>query len=129
MYCTCLNFPILTADSELFRDAIRFQERERRADFHRPFSCPASQLISHSFKMTTNRWFNLFITVLTTTTLVLGAPTTCSQLGSGSSSANDAFWMENIKHQGLAAFNSNPSTYQVFRNVKVCASALAKYLQ
>ncbi|KAK6410424.1 hypothetical protein LTR95_018208, partial [Oleoguttula sp. CCFEE 5521] len=29
-----------------------------------------------------------------------------------------AFWMENIKHQGVAAFNPSPSTYQVFRNVK-----------
>ncbi|KAK4625952.1 Glucan 1,3-beta-glucosidase [Fulvia fulva] len=28
------------------------------------------------------------------------------------------YWMENIKHQGIAAFNSNPSGYQVFRNVK-----------
>jgi hypothetical protein len=26
--------------------------------------------------------------------------------------------MENIKHQGISAFNPNPSTYQVFRNVK-----------
>lgn len=26
--------------------------------------------------------------------------------------------MQNIKHQGTAAFNSNPSGYQVFRNVK-----------
>ena len=30
-----------------------------------------------------------------------------------------AFWMENIKHQGKAPFNANPSGYKVFRNVKV----------
>lgn len=29
-----------------------------------------------------------------------------------------SFWLENIAHQGLAAFNSNPSNYQVYRNVK-----------
>ncbi|KAK0301952.1 hypothetical protein LTR01_009060 [Friedmanniomyces endolithicus] len=29
-----------------------------------------------------------------------------------------AYWLENIKHQGIAAFNPSPSTYQVFRNVK-----------
>lgn len=29
-----------------------------------------------------------------------------------------SYWLENISHQGLAAFNSNPSGYQVFRNVK-----------
>lgn len=29
-----------------------------------------------------------------------------------------AYWMEDIAHQGVASFNSNPSTYQIFRNVK-----------
>lgn len=28
------------------------------------------------------------------------------------------YWLENIKHQGIAAFNANPAAYQVFRNVK-----------
>jgi glucan 1,3-beta-glucosidase len=28
------------------------------------------------------------------------------------------YWLENIKHQGLASFNPNASSYQVFRNVK-----------
>ena len=28
------------------------------------------------------------------------------------------YWMGQITHQGRAAFNANPSTYQVFRNVK-----------
>ncbi|KAI4722175.1 glucan 1,3-beta-glucosidase [Aureobasidium sp. EXF-10727] len=32
--------------------------------------------------------------------------------------ASCAYWLEDIKHQGIAAFNSDPSTYQVFRNVK-----------
>lgn len=27
-------------------------------------------------------------------------------------------WIESIKHEGLAAFNDNPSTYPVYRNVK-----------
>lgn len=43
-------------------------------------------------------------------------------LGAGTAAAGDPFWLQTIKHQGTAAFNSNPSTYQVFRNVKVCAS-------
>ncbi|KJA16119.1 glycoside hydrolase family 55 protein [Hypholoma sublateritium FD-334 SS-4] len=30
----------------------------------------------------------------------------------------EPFWMENIKHQGLAPFNSDPKNYKVFRNVK-----------
>ena len=36
----------------------------------------------------------------------------------GTAGPNDPFWLQNIKHQGLAAFNSDPSGYQVFRNVK-----------
>ena len=28
------------------------------------------------------------------------------------------YWLADIKHQGVAAFNPNPATYQVFRNVK-----------
>ncbi|KAI8943802.1 hypothetical protein NX059_001776 [Plenodomus lindquistii] len=28
------------------------------------------------------------------------------------------YWMENIKHQGVASFNQNPRNYTVFRNVK-----------
>jgi glucan 1,3-beta-glucosidase len=28
------------------------------------------------------------------------------------------YWLEQIKHQGISAFHSTPSTYQVFRNVK-----------
>ncbi|KAJ5220442.1 CAZyme family GH55 [Penicillium chermesinum] len=29
-----------------------------------------------------------------------------------------SFWLEDIKHQGVAAFNPDPSGYKVFRNVK-----------
>nr|POE69104.1 glucan 1,3-beta-glucosidase [Quercus suber] len=29
-----------------------------------------------------------------------------------------SYWMEDIAHQGIAAFNANPGNYQVFRNVK-----------
>jgi glucan 1,3-beta-glucosidase len=28
------------------------------------------------------------------------------------------YWLEDIKHQGLASFNSDPDSYQIFRNVK-----------
>ncbi|KAI0831502.1 exo-beta-1,3-glucanase [Trametes gibbosa] len=50
---------------------------------------------------------------------VMALGSSCSSaLGPGTAAPGDAFWMENIKHQGIAAFNSNPSSYQVFRNVK-----------
>ncbi|KAK7693686.1 hypothetical protein QCA50_003257 [Cerrena zonata] len=39
-------------------------------------------------------------------------------LGAGTAGPDDPFWLETIKHQGTAAFNPNPGSYQVFRNVK-----------
>lgn len=39
-------------------------------------------------------------------------------LGSGIASPSDAYWLETITHQGLSPFHPNPSSYQVFRNVK-----------
>ncbi|KAI1790568.1 exo-beta-1,3-glucanase [Ganoderma leucocontextum] len=43
----------------------------------------------------------------------------CSTTGvTGTAAAGDPYWLQSIKHQGLAAFNANPSGYQVFRNVK-----------
>ncbi|KAJ8093122.1 hypothetical protein PM082_020607 [Marasmius tenuissimus] len=45
--------------------------------------------------------------------------TSCSSpIGPGTAAPGDPFWLERIKHQGIAAFNPNPSGYQVFRNVK-----------
>lgn len=32
--------------------------------------------------------------------------------------ADTAYWLADIAHQGIAAFNPNPSGYKVFRNVK-----------
>ncbi|KAF9483862.1 exo-beta-1,3-glucanase [Pholiota conissans] len=50
---------------------------------------------------------------------VAGIGTSCTApLGAGTAAASDPFWLQNIKHQGLSAFNANPSSYQVFRNVK-----------
>lgn len=51
--------------------------------------------------------------------VVSGLGSTCSSpLGAGTAGANDAFWMQNMAHQGKAAYAPNPSTYQVFRSVK-----------
>lgn len=33
-------------------------------------------------------------------------------------SQDPPFWLADISHRGVAAFNSNPSGYKVFRNVK-----------
>ena len=43
----------------------------------------------------------------------------CSTTGiTGTAAAGDPYWLDSIKHQGIAAFNADPSGYQVFRNVK-----------
>ncbi|KAJ3762988.1 exo-beta-1,3-glucanase [Lentinula raphanica] len=57
--------------------------------------------------------------LLSFTTLVSSLGSTCSApLGAGTAAPSDPYWMQNIKHQGTAAFNADPSGYQVFRNVK-----------
>lgn len=48
-----------------------------------------------------------------------GLGSTCSSpLTHGSAAPGDPFWLQNIQHQGIAAFNGNPGGYPVFRNVK-----------
>lgn len=38
--------------------------------------------------------------------------------GATSAAVDPSYWLADISHQGLAAFNSYPSGYKVFRNVK-----------
>lgn len=53
------------------------------------------------------------------TAFVSGLGNSCSApITQGTAAPGDPYWMETIKHQGTAAFNPNPSGYQVFRNVK-----------
>jgi len=50
---------------------------------------------------------------------VLALGTSCSYpITSGTAAPSDPYWLENIAHQGTAAFNPNSQEYQVFRNVK-----------
>ncbi|KAF7295343.1 hypothetical protein MIND_01073700 [Mycena indigotica] len=59
------------------------------------------------------------VAFISSVTLVNGLGSTCSTpLGAGTAAASDPYWLQNIKHQGISAFNSNPSSYKVFRNVK-----------
>lgn len=56
---------------------------------------------------------------LASTPLASALGSACSTpIGGGTAAPSDPFWMQNIKHQGTSAFNSDPSSYQVFRNVK-----------
>ena len=61
--------------------------------------------------------FSLLVTAVSWAAPAVGQ--SCSTTGvTGTAAAGDPYWLQSIKHQGLAAFNSNPSSYQVFRNVK-----------
>ncbi|KAG6373189.1 glycoside hydrolase family 55 protein [Boletus reticuloceps] len=61
----------------------------------------------------------LLSTVLCIPRTVSGLGSSCSApLGSGTASSTDPYWLETIKHQGTSPFNSDPNSYQIFRNVK-----------
>ncbi|KAG7453018.1 exo-beta-1,3-glucanase [Guyanagaster necrorhizus] len=67
----------------------------------------------HSYRL----FFIVALSYIVTFVSALG--TTCSSpLTSGTAASSDPYWLQNIKHQGTSAFNSNPSSYTVFRNVK-----------
>ncbi|KAI5990344.1 glycoside hydrolase family 55 protein [Pisolithus marmoratus] len=58
-------------------------------------------------------------TVLSSSHPVFSLGSLCSApLNGGTAAPGDPYWLESIKHQGTSAFNPNPSSYQVFRNVK-----------
>lgn len=44
--------------------------------------------------------------------------TSCSAALTPGAAASDPHWMQTIKRQGKSAYNANPSTYKVYRNVK-----------
>lgn len=69
--------------------------------------------------MFTNIFLLFFAWLLASVELVVGLGSSCSTpLGAGTAAPGDPFWLQNIAHQGTSAFNSAPSSYQVFRNVK-----------
>lgn len=60
-----------------------------------------------------------FATLSAHLTRVLGSNSECQgPLGPGTAAPGDPYWLQNIKHQGLSAFNYNASAYQIFRNVQ-----------
>lgn len=64
----------------------------------------------------------LVLSFMLATTLEIRATKTIPQhlqIAYGTAAPDEPFWLEAIRHQGTSAFNSD-STYQVFRNVKVC---------
>jgi hypothetical protein len=58
--------------------------------------------------------------LLSSVAFVAGLGTSCSTpLSGGTAAAGAPYWLETIAHQGKAPYSSNPSSYKVFRNVKV----------
>lgn len=73
-----------------------------------------------SFPMFFPSTFRVLGAILTFPAVVSGLGSSCSApLGAGTSASTDPYWLQGIKHQGTSPFNGNPSSYAVFRNVKV----------
>lgn len=47
-----------------------------------------------------------------------GTSTGLTPISSGVSGSCASYWLEDVKHQGVASFNPNPDNYTIFRNVK-----------
>lgn len=62
------------------------------------------------------RLFTLFVAIVPS---IHALGTSCSApLGGGTAAAGAPYWLENMPKLGTSAFNSNPSSYVVRRNVK-----------
>ena len=61
----------------------------------------------------------VLLAILCSMTIVAGIEPCDQPLGPGTAAPQDPFWMQTIKHQGIAAYNPKPHEYNVFRNVKV----------
>lgn len=58
-------------------------------------------------------------TVLFVSQVAFGLGSSCTTpLGDGTAAHGDPYWLESIQHQGTSPFNPDPSSYQIFRNVK-----------
>ncbi|KAF8582440.1 glycoside hydrolase family 55 protein [Ramaria rubella] len=57
------------------------------------------------------------LTFTTTPTNALGTSCTAA-LGAGNAAPSDPYWLQTFTQRGTSAFNANPSTYQIRRNVK-----------
>ena len=62
-------------------------------------------------------WALVFASTYLTYVAALGSK--CSApLDTGYARKDEPYWLEKIKHQGIAAYNPDPTGYEVFRNVK-----------
>ncbi|KIO31553.1 glycoside hydrolase family 55 protein [Tulasnella calospora MUT 4182] len=68
------------------------------------------------------RYPSLLVLAFTAASVVDAGPTSASSQCKGplkpTAAPGDPHWMQTIKRQGISAYNPNPSTYKVYRNVK-----------
>ena len=62
--------------------------------------------------------FLLTLRVLLSASLSSAVPLAQAPAAPAPPAGGSGYWLGSIKHQGQAAFNPNPASYQVFRNVK-----------
>ncbi|KZO98353.1 glycoside hydrolase family 55 protein [Calocera viscosa TUFC12733] len=65
------------------------------------------------------RLISVIVPLLAAVNAVWGLGSSCSApMTGGTAAPGDPYWMQTIQHQGTSPYNSNASTYQVYRNVK-----------
>lgn len=65
--------------------------------------------------------FHLWVLAFVSARLVYVAALGCecsAPLDGGTARDDEPYWLEKIKHRGIAAYNPDPTGYKVFRNVK-----------
>jgi len=62
--------------------------------------------------------FLAFSAIAGQTTMVAAGSACGAHLTAGNAARGEPYWLENIKHQGMAPYAPNATMYQVFRNVK-----------
>lgn len=61
---------------------------------------------------------SIFVVAASLLSAVNALGSSCTAALTPQAGANDPHWMQTITRRGKSAYNSNPSTYKVYRNVK-----------
>jgi hypothetical protein len=121
VFCPAHNCCNTVFTSLLFHSPSRFRARSSSLPLRGFKTLRLAPNFSHSFialiMLSSILHIALGLVSFASTTFGHGTSCTTTQ-GPGTASPDAPFWLESIKHQGISAYNPDPDSYQVFRNVK-----------